>query len=99
MWLMPVVAVAPCQCFSPGSNQTTSPGRISSTEPPRRCTQPRPDVTMRVWPSGCGVPGGACARLEGDMRAANARGLLGLDQGIDAHAAGEVIRGSLSGGP
>lgn len=30
IWLMAVVAVAPCQCFSPGSNQTTSPARISS---------------------------------------------------------------------
>src|SRR5829696_6438862 len=36
MWLMPVLAVAPCQCFSPGSNQTTSPGRISWTGPPLR---------------------------------------------------------------
>ena len=26
--------VAPCQCFSPGSNQTMSPGRISSIGPP-----------------------------------------------------------------
>ena len=25
-----VVGAAPCQCFSPGENQTTSPGRISS---------------------------------------------------------------------
>src|SRR5438477_6817868 len=25
-----VVGVAPCQCFSPGANQTTSPGRIFS---------------------------------------------------------------------
>jgi hypothetical protein len=25
-----IIAVAPCQCFSPGGNQTTSPGRISS---------------------------------------------------------------------
>jgi hypothetical protein len=25
---MPVVAVAPCQCFSFGENQTTSPGRM-----------------------------------------------------------------------
>src|SRR5207245_4474580 len=47
-----VVAVAPCQCFSPGGNQTTSPGRISSIGPPSHCTQPRPDVTIRVWPSG-----------------------------------------------
>ena len=36
MWLMAVVGVAPCQCFSPGANQTTSPGRISSIGPPSR---------------------------------------------------------------
>jgi hypothetical protein len=43
-----VVGVAPCQCFSPGGNQTTSPGRISSTGPPQACTHPRPDVTINV---------------------------------------------------
>src|SRR5262249_11088317 len=48
-----VVGDAPCQCFSPGANQTTSPGRISSTGPPSRCAQPQPDVTTSVWPSGC----------------------------------------------
>ena len=52
MWLMAVVGVAPCQCFSPGSNQTTSPGRISSTDPPSRRAQPQPAVTISVWPSG-----------------------------------------------
>src|SRR2546427_3652840 len=30
---IPVVGVAPCQCFSPGEDNTTSPGRISSTGP------------------------------------------------------------------
>src|SRR5919198_6466310 len=48
-----VVGVAPCQCFSLGSNQTTSPGRISSIGPPSRCTRPQPAVTISVWPSGC----------------------------------------------
>src|ERR671937_678667 len=48
-----VVGVAPCQCFSLGGNQTTSPGRISSIEPPSRCAQPTPDVTINVWPNGC----------------------------------------------
>jgi hypothetical protein len=28
-----VVSVAPCQCFSPGEKQTTSPGRTYSTGP------------------------------------------------------------------
>src|SRR4051794_9227628 len=53
MCVMLVVAVAPCQCFTPGGNQTTSPGRTSSTSPPSRCTQPQPAVMIRVWPSGC----------------------------------------------
>ena len=49
---MPVAGVAPCQCFSPGANQTTSPGRMSSTGPPSRWAHPQPHVTIRVWPSG-----------------------------------------------
>jgi hypothetical protein len=32
---------------------TTSPGRISSTGPPQRCTHPAPNVTISVWPRGC----------------------------------------------
>src|ERR1700731_1776325 len=46
-----VVAVAPCQCFSPGGNQITSPGRISSIGPPQRCASPQPAVTTSVWPT------------------------------------------------
>src|SRR5574337_1098529 len=53
MCVMAAVAVAPCQCFSPGGNQITSPGRISSIGPPQRCASPQPAVTIRVWPSGC----------------------------------------------
>src|SRR6478736_8022121 len=53
MCVMAVVGAAPCQCFSPGENQTTSPGWISSIEPPSRCTQPQPAVIISVWPSGC----------------------------------------------
>src|SRR5689334_5995455 len=53
MWVMAVVGAAPCQCFSPGANQTTSPGRISSIGPPSRCARPQPAVTINVCPSGC----------------------------------------------
>src|SRR6266566_9032532 len=53
MCVIAVVGVAPCQCFSPGANQTTSPGRISSIGAPQRCAQPRPNVTINVCPSGC----------------------------------------------
>ena len=30
IWDIAMVAAAPCQCFSPGANQTMSPGRTSS---------------------------------------------------------------------
>src|SRR5437867_13266576 len=40
MCVMAVVGAPPCQCFSPGENQTTSPGRISSIVPSHRCTRP-----------------------------------------------------------
>src|SRR5438093_13671942 len=52
MCVMAVVAVAPCQCFSPGGNQTTSPGRMCSIGPPQLWARPQPAVTIRVWPSG-----------------------------------------------
>src|SRR5438067_13103117 len=48
-----VVGAAPCQCFSLGGIQTTSPGRISSIGPPSRCARPQPAVTIKVCPNGC----------------------------------------------
>ena len=51
-WLMPAVAEAPCQCFTPGLMRTTSPGRISWMGRPHCCTRPAPAVTIRVCPSG-----------------------------------------------
>src|SRR5438874_12247017 len=53
MCVMAVVAVAPCQCFSPGGHHTTSPGRICSIAPPQLCTKPEPSLTIRISPSGC----------------------------------------------
>src|SRR3712207_3048250 len=52
MWLIALVAVAPCQCFTPGGVQITSPGLISRFWPPSSCTHPVPDVTIRTWPPG-----------------------------------------------
>src|SRR5438876_9950807 len=84
MCVIAVVAVAPCQCFSPGGNQITSPGRISSLGPPQRCVHPQPAVTIKCWPSGCvchavRAPGsnvtlapatraGSCASISGSIR-------------------------------
>src|SRR3954453_20427550 len=50
--LMRLVAVPPCQCFTPGGIQTTSPGWIARRSPRHSCTHPVPDVTIRVWPAG-----------------------------------------------
>src|ERR1700736_4640623 len=49
---MPLADEAPCQCFSPGGIQTTSPGRISRTGPPLVWARPRPETTYSVWPNG-----------------------------------------------
>src|SRR2546427_12465234 len=48
MCVIALSGVAPCQCFSSGGHETTSPGWISSTGPPQLCTKPRPAVTMSV---------------------------------------------------
>ena len=39
---------APCQCFSPGGNQTVSPARTSRIGPPKVCTRPIPAVICNV---------------------------------------------------
>src|SRR5205807_4215940 len=52
MCVMAALDVAPCQCFTPGGVQMTSPGLISCFAPPACCTQPVPAVTTSVWPSG-----------------------------------------------
>ena len=47
MCVIAVVAVAPCQWFSPGGHQTTSPGRISFFGPPW-LSPATPAVTINV---------------------------------------------------
>src|SRR3989441_414196 len=58
MCVTAVVGAAPCQCFSPGGIQTTSPGPISLIGPPQRCARPAPAVPIRGWPSGGVGPAG-----------------------------------------
>src|SRR6266404_6452275 len=53
MCVIAAVGDAPCQCFSPGGNHTTSPGLISATASPQHCARPQPAVTINVWPNGC----------------------------------------------
>lgn len=47
IWVMADVGDAPCQCFTPGGHQTTSPWRISVTGPPNSWIQPVPAVTIK----------------------------------------------------
>ncbi len=53
MWLKPVAAQAPCQCLTPGGIHTMSPGCIACGDCPHCWTQPAPEVTINVCPSGC----------------------------------------------
>jgi hypothetical protein len=52
MTLDSAAPASPCQCFTPGGIQTTSPGSKSRLSPPHSRVQPMPDVTIRVWPAG-----------------------------------------------
>ena len=71
MCVIAMVGDAPCQCFSPGGNQTTSPGRISSTGPPRAAPAAAGRHDQRLA-QRVRVPRGACPRLERDSRATDA---------------------------
>src|SRR5213082_3078270 len=97
MCVIAVVGVAPCQCFSPGANQTTSPGRIFSI-----------GVALALNPAKTGrdnqrltewmcMPGSASTRLEGDACATNASRFGCLEQRINANRAGEPIGWSFGG--
>src|SRR4051812_15355497 len=44
---------APCQCHSSGEHQIVSPGRMTTTSPPRTWVRPTPSVTWSVWPLQC----------------------------------------------
>ena len=89
MCVIAVVGVAPCQCFSPGGNQTTSPGRISSIGPPHAL---RPAAARRHdqrLAERVRVPRRPGARLERDAGADGACRVGRLEQRIDPHRAGE----------
>jgi hypothetical protein len=88
MCVMAVVGLAPCQCFSPGGNQITSPGRICPTGPPMLCpaatSRDDESLTQRV-----GVPGCPRTRLKSGAGALNQCWIRRLKQRIDPHCASE----------
>ena len=97
IWVMAVVGAAPCQCFSPGANETTSPGRISSIGPPSRCDPAAARGDDQGLAERMGVPGRARAGLEGDASAGHARRVGRAEQRIDPHRAGEPVGRPLAG--
>jgi len=84
--VMAVVGAAPCQCFSPGENQMTSPGRISSMGRPAlrpsaaRCHNER--LPERVRMQAVRAPGSKVTWAP-TTRAGSRR----VKQHIDAHRA------------
>ena len=91
IWVRAVEAVAPCQCFSPGSKRTTSPGRISSTSAPVALHPAAALGHDQGLTERMGVPRGARPRLERDARRGRAGRLLRVEQRVDAHGAGEPV--------
>src|SRR5258708_37058144 len=91
MCVIAAVAVAACQCFSPGGNQTTSPGRMSSIGPPQRWTRPQPAVTIRAWRSLVAVPCGPSTGLERDTGTDRTCRIRCLEQGDNADLPGKVL--------
>src|SRR5207244_12679116 len=94
IWVMPLVGDAPCQCFSFGGIQTTSPGRISRTGPPLACTRPTPEITYRVWPKGCvchavRAPGSKATRVE-NKRASDYVALFGTCSSVSGKYCDDV---------
>ena len=81
-----------CPCFSPGSNQTTSPAHVFQIGPPSHFTRPQPAVTIKVCPSGC-VPGSARLGFERHYRATDARGCVLLEWRVDPHGTCKPVRG------
>ena len=91
---MPVVAAAPCQCFTPGGIQTTSPGAdlLDGATPvlhPSDAGRDDERLAKRMR-----VPSRACARLKGHRSAADARRRATLKPAVDAYRAREVLGGT-----
>ena len=63
--------------------------------PALTCTQPQPDVTISVWPSGCVCQAVRAPGSNVTIAPANARGRAALKPRVDPHGACEIVRRSL----
>ena len=95
--VMPVVAAAPCQCFTPGGIQTTSPGADlldGATPVLYQSDAGRDDQRLA---KRMRVPSGAGAGLKGHRSAADPRRRATLKTAVDAYRAREVLGGTDAG--
>ena len=95
MCVMAVFGAAPCQCFSPGGNQTTSPGRISSIGPPSRCNPAKARGDDERLAKRMRVPGGPSARREVDVCSRQPRRVGRRRDRVDVDVACEPVAGAL----
>lgn len=94
---MAVVAVAPCQCFSPGGNQITSPGRDGLDGPTPALGQSTAGGDDQGLTQGVGVPCRPGVGLKRDAHAHRPRRCFGAEQWVDAHPAGEILLRPVAG--
>jgi hypothetical protein len=97
MCVMAVVGVAPCQCFSPGENQTTSPGwilldRAAFVLNPTAASRDDESLTERMR-----VPCSPRAGLESYAGTLNKCGIRCLKKRIDPYGASEPVGWPLRG--
>ena len=95
---MAVVGEAPCQCFSPGGHQTTSPGRIVRALPALALHQAAASGHDQVLPEGMRVPRRARAGLERDAVDERPRRLDGRNRGSRRTAPLNVSAGPFAEG-
>ena len=98
IWVMAVVGVAPCQCFS----LRRAPDHVTRSYfhfwTAFALHPPTPGRDDQGLPERVGVPCRAGAGLERDTRATRACRIGCLEQGIDTHSAGEIFRRSFAEG-
>src|SRR5207249_2389248 len=96
MCIMADVGVAPCQCFSPGGNHTTSPAYLLDWPALTldEAAAERNDQGLTEWVS---MPRGPGTWLECDACAGHARWFGCLEQRVDSDRAGEILRRPFAG--
>src|SRR5437879_11670838 len=96
MCVIAVVAFAPCQCFSPGLIETTSPGRISSIRPPQ-LYQAAAGCHDRGLAQRVGMPSCPSARLKRNTGPNCMCRVLWLEQWVNPYGASKILSRSFTG--